>query len=85
MERPKTMTSLQMAFAKMTLTMTNAIMTALIAALHTVIRTIALNVIVKVVFQTIPFDYIFPDCILNLLTFSKTNFIVINSTGVFSG
>ena len=74
MERPKTMPSLGMVFAKMTLTITNAIMTALIAALHTVIRTIALNVIVKVVFQTILLIYIFPDCILNLLKFSKTNF-----------
>ena len=50
MERPKTMSSLRMAFAKMTLTMTNAIMTALIAALRPVIRTIALNVVAKVVF-----------------------------------
>ena len=56
MERPKTMTSLQMAFAKMTLTMTNAIMTALIAVLHPVIWTIALNVIAKVVFLTISFN-----------------------------
>ena len=64
MERPKTMLSLPMAFAKMTLTMSNAIMTALIAALCPVIRTIALNVIVKV-FLDISFNYIFPDCILN--------------------
>ena len=48
MERPKTMTSLQMAFAKMTLTMNNAIMTVLIAAQGPVIRTFALNVIAKV-------------------------------------
>ena len=48
MERPKTMLSFPMAFAKMTLTMTNAIMTGLIAALGPVIRTIALTVIVKV-------------------------------------
>ena len=64
MEKPKTMLSLPMAFAKMTLTMNNAIMTALIAALHPVIRTIALNVIAKV-FLDISFNYIFPDCILN--------------------
>ena len=65
MEKPKTMLSLPMAFAKMTLTMSNAIMTALIVALCPVIRTIALNVIVKVLL-TIAFNYRFPDCILNL-------------------
>ena len=68
MERPKTMLSLPMAFAKMTLTMNNAIMTALIAALCPVIRTIALNVIVKV-FLTNSFNYRF----LDFLTFYKTN------------
>ena len=64
MERPKTMLSLPMAFAKMTLTMNNAIMTALIAAQGPVIGTIALNVIVKVCL-TISFNYILSDCILN--------------------
>ena len=54
MERPKTMLSLQMAFAKMTLTMTNAIMMVLIVALHPVIGTIALNVIAKVIPITKP-------------------------------
>ena len=48
MERPKTMPFSEMAFAKTTLTMTNAAMTALIVALHPVIGTIALNVIAKV-------------------------------------
>ena len=48
LESLKTMLSLPMAFVKMTLTMTNAIMTALIAALHPVIRNFAFNVIVKV-------------------------------------
>ena len=48
MERPKTTPFLEMAFAKTTLTMTNATMTALIVALHPVIGTIALNVIAKV-------------------------------------
>ena len=65
MEWPKTMLSLQMAFAKMTLTTNNAIMTALIVAQGPVIRTTALNVIVKVVFKTISFNYTLPDCILN--------------------
>ena len=65
MEKPKTMLSLPMAFAKMTLTMNNAIMTALIAAQGPVIKTIAVNVIVKVVIQTIFLNYRFPDCILN--------------------
>ena len=65
MEKLKTMLSLPMAFAKMTLTMNNAIMTALIAAQGPVIRTIALNVIVKVIL-TISFNYRFPDCILNI-------------------
>ena len=65
MEKLKTMLSLPMAFAKMTLIMNNAIMTALIAAQGPVIGTIALNVIVKVVFQSISFNYTFPDCILN--------------------
>ena len=64
MEKLKTMLSLPMAFAKMTLTMTNAILTALIAAHGPVIRTIALNVIVKVCL-TISFNYILSDCILN--------------------
>ena len=64
MEKLKTMLSLPMAFAKMTLIMNNAIMTALIAAQGPVIRTIALNVIVKVLL-TISFNYRFPDCILN--------------------
>ena len=64
MERPKTMTSLQMAFAKMTLTMNNAIMTVLIAAQGPVIRTFALNVIAKVFLKT-SFNHIFPDFILN--------------------
>ena len=49
MERPKTMLSLLMAFAKMTLTMSNATMMALIAVHPTVIRNIALNVIAKVI------------------------------------
>jgi hypothetical protein len=40
---------LEMAFAKTTLTMTNAIMTALIAAHHPVIQTFALNAIAKVI------------------------------------
>ena len=48
MERPKTMPFLRMDFAKMTLTMNNAVMTALIVARPPVIRTIALNVIAKV-------------------------------------
>ena len=48
MERPKTMPFSAMAFAKTTLTMTNATMTALIVALRPVIGTIALNVIAKV-------------------------------------
>ena len=65
MEKLKTMLSLPMAFAKMTLTMNNAIMTALIAAQGPVIGTIALNVIVKVVIQNIFLNYRFPDCILN--------------------
>ena len=64
MEKLKTMLSLPMAFAKMTLTMNNAIMTALIAAQGPVIGTIALNVIVKVLL-TISFNYRFPDGILN--------------------
>ena len=52
MERPKTMPFSEMAFAKTTLTMTNAAMMALIAALHPVIRTIALNAIAKVFLLT---------------------------------
>ena len=39
---------LETAFAKTTLTMTNAAMMALIAAHHSVIRTFALNAIAKV-------------------------------------
>ena len=45
----------EMAFAKTTLTMTNATMTALIVALYPVIGTIALNVIAKVFPTTKPF------------------------------
>ena len=44
----------EMAFAKTTLTMTNATMTALIVALCPVIGTIALNVIAKVFLITKP-------------------------------
>ena len=45
---PKIMPFLETAFAKMTLTMSNATMMALIAVHPTVIRNIALNVIAKV-------------------------------------
>ena len=54
MERPKTMPFLETAFAKTTLTMTNATMTALIVAILPVIGTIALNVIAKVFPTTKP-------------------------------
>ena len=62
---------LPMAFARMTSTMNNAIMTDLIVALGKVIGTIALNVIVKVVFQTISFNYTFSDYILNFDLFKN--------------
>ena len=75
------MLSLPMAFAKMTLTMNNAIMTALIAALHPVIRTIALNVIAKV-FLIISSNYRCPDYILNFQPFKKKHLIIIYNTGI---
>ena len=55
LERPKTISFLEMVFVKTTLTMNNAAMMALIVAHNTVIRTIAVIAIVKV-FQTISFD-----------------------------
>ena len=55
LERPKTISFLEMVFAKTMLTMSNAAMMALIVAHNTVIRTIAVIAIVKV-FQTISFN-----------------------------
>ena len=48
MERPETMPFSETAFAKTTLTMTNATMIVSIVALHSVIGNNALNVIAKV-------------------------------------
>ena len=56
LERPKIMPFLETAFAKMTLTMSNATTMALIAVHPTVIRNIALNVIAKVLSTTKSFE-----------------------------
>ena len=63
-----------MAFAKMTLTMSNATMMDLIAVHPTVIRNIALNVIAKVLSTTKSFESQFPDFILKFKNLKKQNF-----------
>ena len=65
---------LETAFAKMTLTMSNATMMALIAVHPTVIRNIALNVIAKVLATTKSFESQFPDFILKFKNLKKQNF-----------
>ena len=71
---PKIMPFLETAFAKMTLTMSNATMMALIAVHPTVIRNIALSVNAKVLLTTKSFESQFPDFILKFKNLKKQNF-----------